>query len=206
MKPMQPHESKLVYIVDDDDAVRDALSLLVESAGYEVEAFETAVSALESCRTGSPACIITDIRMPEMDGFEFQKKLSEGHVGTPVIVITGHGDVPLAVRAMKAGAADFIEKPFTDEAILSSIRSSIEPGLGGADEAVMERLESLTAREREVLEMLIFGHQNKMIAHRLAISPRTVEIHRARVMEKMKVRSLPELVRTAMQAGIAPQA
>lgn len=203
---MQPHESKLVYIVDDDDAVRDALSLLVESAGYEVEAFETAVSALESCRTGSPACIITDIRMPEMDGFEFQKKLSEGHVGTPVIVITGHGDVPLAVRAMKAGAADFIEKPFTDEAILSSIRSSIEPGLGGADEAVMERLESLTAREREVLEMLIFGHQNKMIAHRLAISPRTVEIHRARVMEKMKVRSLPELVRTAMQAGIAPQA
>ena len=203
---MQPHESKLVYIVDDDDAVRDALSLLVESAGYEVEAFETAVSALESCRTGSPACIITDIRMPEMDGFEFQKKLSEGHVGTPVIVITGHGDVPLAVRAMKAGAADFIEKPFTDEAILSSIRLSIEPGLGGADEAVMERLESLTAREREVLEMLIFGHQNKMIAHRLAISPRTVEIHRARVMEKMKVRSLPELVRTAMQAGIAPQA
>lgn len=203
---MQPHESKLIYIVDDDDAVRDALSLLVESAGYVVEAFETAVSALESCRTGSPACIITDIRMPEMDGLEFQKKLSESHVGTPVIVITGHGDVPLAVRAMKAGAADFIEKPFTEDAILSSIRSSMEPGRGGADEVVMERLESLTAREREVLEMLIFGHQNKMIAHRLAISPRTVEIHRARVMEKMKVRSLPELVRTAMQAGIAPQA
>jgi two-component system response regulator FixJ len=203
---MQPHESKLVYIVDDDDAVRDALSLLVESAGYEVQGFETAVAALESCRTRSPACIITDIRMPEMDGFEFQRKLSEGHVDTPVIVITGHGDVPLAVRAMKAGAVDFIEKPFTDDAILSSIRSSIEPGCGGADEAVVEKLESLTAREREVMEMLIFGHQNKMIAHRLAISPRTVEIHRARVMEKMKVRSLPELVRTAMQAGITPQA
>jgi two-component system response regulator FixJ len=203
---MQPHQSKLVYIVDDDDAVRDALSLLVESAGYEVEAFETAVSALESCRTGSPACIITDIRMPEMDGLEFQKRLSDGHSGIPVIVITGHGDVPLAVRAIKAGAADFIEKPFTDDVILSSIRSSMEPGRGGVDEAAMERLESLTAREREVLELLVFGHQNKMIAHRLEISPRTVEIHRARVMEKMKARSLPELVRTAMQAGIAPQA
>lgn len=203
---MQHRDSKLVYIVDDDDAVRDALSLLVESAGYEVEAFETAVSALESCRKGPPDCIITDIRMPEMDGLEFQKKLSEGRIETPVIVITGHGDVPLAVRAMKAGAADFIEKPFTDEAILSSIRASMAPGRGKADGAVMERIDSLTAREREVLEMLVFGHQNKMIAHRLDISPRTVEIHRSRVMEKMKVRSLPELVRTAMQAGIMPQA
>lgn len=202
---MQPRDSKLVYIVDDDDAVRDALSLLVESAGYEVEAFETAVSALESCRKGAPACIITDIRMPEMDGLEFQKKLAESQIDAPVIVITGHGDVPLAVRAMKAGAVDFIEKPFTDDAILSSIRASMEPGLGQADAAMAQRIESLTPREREVLEMLVFGHQNKMIAHRLSISPRTVEIHRARVMEKMKVRSLPELVRTAMQAGIAPQ-
>jgi len=203
---MQPHDSKLVYIVDDDDAVRDALSLLVESAGYEVEAFETAISALESCGKEAPGCIITDIRMPEMDGLEFQKRLSEGQIETPVIVITGHGDVPLAVRAMKAGAADFIEKPFSDEAILSSIRASMEPSRGKADSTLMECIASLTAREREVLEMLVFGHQNKMIAHRLDISPRTVEIHRSRVMEKMKVRSLPELVRSAMQAGITPQA
>jgi two-component system response regulator FixJ len=206
MKPMPHHDSKLIYIVDDDDAVRDALSLVIESAGYEVEAFETAVSALESCRTGLPACIITDIRMPEMDGLEFQKKLSERQIETPVIVITGHGDVPLAVRAMKAGAADFIEKPFTGDAILCSIRASMEPDRGKADRSVMEHIDSLTPREREVLEMLVFGHQNKMIAHRLDISPRTVEVHRSRVMEKMKVRSLPELVRTAMQAGIAPQA
>jgi two-component system response regulator FixJ len=203
---MQDRDSKRVYIVDDDDAVRDALSLLVETAGYEVEAFETAVSALESCQEGPPDCIITDIRMPEMDGLEFQKKLAEGHIETPVIVITGHGDVPLAVRAMKAGAADFIEKPFSDDAILSSIRTSMEPRRSEADVALTERIESLTAREREVLEMLVFGHQNKMIAHRLDISPRTVEIHRSRVMEKMKVRSLPELVRAAMQAGIAPRA
>jgi two-component system response regulator FixJ len=203
---MPHHDSKLIYIVDDDDAVRDALSLLVESAGYVVKAFETAVSALDSCRKGPPDCIITDIRMPEMDGLEFQRKLSEAEIETPVIVITGHGDVPLAVRAMKAGAADFIEKPFTDDAILSSIGAAMEPGRGKPDDAMKERVDSLTPREREVLEMLVFGHQNKMIAHRLDISPRTVEIHRSRVMEKMKVRSLPELVRTAMQAGIAPQA
>jgi len=200
------HESKLVCIVDDDDAVRDALSLLVESAGYEVESFETAVAALASFREHLPACIITDVRMPEMDGLEFQKKLVEDRIPVPVIVITGHGDVPLAVRAMKAGAADFIEKPFTDEAILSSIRQSLEPNKGVVDSAVLELLETLTEREREVLGLLIFGHQNKVIAHRLDISPRTVEIHRARVMEKMKVRSLPELVRTAIQSGIVPQA
>ena len=198
-------EDTLVYIVDDDDAVRDALSLLIESAGYAVEAFETAIAALAACQEKRPACIITDIRMPEMDGLEFQKKLAEERIGVPVIVITGHGNVPLAVRAMKAGAADFIEKPFTDDAILGSISTSLEPDRGKADQAVVERLDSLTPREREVLELLVFGHQNKVIAHRLDISPRTVEIHRARVMEKMKVRSLPELVRTAIQAGIAPQ-
>jgi two-component system response regulator FixJ len=200
-------EPNLVCIVDDDDAVRDALSLLVESAGYAVESFETAVSALSSFQKHLPACIITDILMPEMDGLEFQKRLAEERIGVPVIVITGHGDVPLAVRAMKAGAADFIEKPFTDDAILSSIQSSLKPDRAAApDPQVVERLETLTAREREVLELLVFGHQNKVIAFRLDISPRTVEIHRARVMEKMKVKSLPELVRTAMQAGIAPQA
>jgi two-component system response regulator FixJ len=198
-------EDKLIYIVDDDDAVRDSLSLLLESAGHQVETFEAAAEALESCRARLPACVITDVRMPEMDGLEFQQKLADARIDVPVIVITGHADVPLAVRAMKAGAIDFIEKPFPDDAILASIESAVRRRLRAADPDLLERLRSLTPREREVLELLVVGHPNKVIAYRLDISPRTVEIHRAHVMEKMRARSLPELVRIAMQAGIAPQ-
>jgi two-component system response regulator FixJ len=197
-------EDKLVYIVDDDEAVRDSLGLLLESAGHLIEAFEAAAEALESCRTRLPACIVTDVRMPEMDGLEFQEKLAASGIDVPVIVMTGHADVPLAVRAMKAGAVDFIEKPFQDEAILASIEIAMKRQSRAVDPALMERLESLTPREREVLELLVIGHPNKVIAHRLDISPRTVEIHRAHVMEKMKAKSLPELVRTAMQAGVTP--
>jgi two-component system response regulator FixJ len=196
---------RLVLIVDDDDAVRDSLELLLESAGHSVQAFEAAPDALEACRARLPACIVTDVRMPEMDGLEFQEKLSAAGIHVPVIVMTGHADVPLAVRAMKAGAVDFIEKPFSDEAILASIESALKRKPKISDPAMVERLESLTPREREVLELLVIGHPNKVIAHRLDISPRTVEIHRAHVMEKMKARSLPELVRTAMQAGVTPQ-
>jgi two-component system response regulator FixJ len=198
-------EDKLVYIVDDDEAVRDSLGLLLESAGHLVEAFEAAAEALASCRTRLPGCIVTDVRMPEMDGLEFQERLVAAGIEVPVIVMTGHADVPLAVRAMKAGAVDFIEKPFQDEAILGSIETAMKRQSRAADPALMERLESLTPREREVLELLVIGHPNKVIAHRLDISPRTVEIHRAHVMEKMKAKSLPELVRTAMQAGVMPQ-
>ena len=199
-------EDKLIYIVDDDEAVRDSLSLLLESAGHLVEAFEAAADALASCRSKVPVCVITDVRMPEMDGLEFQEKLSSARIDVPVIVMTGHADVPLAVRAMKAGAVDFIEKPFSDDAILASIESAMKRQSRAADPGLIERLQSLTPREREVLELLVVGHPNKVIAHRLDISPRTVEIHRAHVMEKMKAKSLPELVRTAMQAGVAPQA
>jgi two-component system response regulator FixJ len=198
-------EDKIIYIVDDDEAVRDSLSLLLESAGHLVEAFEVAADALASCRTQVPACVITDVRMPEMDGLEFQEKLSSARIDVPVIVMTGHADVPLAVRAMKAGAVDFIEKPFSDDAILASIETAMKRQSRAADPDLIERLQSLTPREREVLELLVVGHPNKVIAHRLDISPRTVEIHRAHVMEKMKAKSLPELVRTAMQAGVAPQ-
>ena len=198
-------QDRLVYIVDDDEAVRDSLVLLLESAGHLVEAFEAAADALASCRQRKPACVITDVRMPEMDGLEFQEKLTSERIDVPVIVMTGHADVPLAVRAMKAGAVDFIEKPFSDDAILASIETAMKQRAPTADPALMERLGSLTPREREVLELLVIGHPNKVIAHRLDISPRTVEIHRAHVMEKMKAKSLPELVRTAMQAGVAPQ-
>lgn len=196
---------KLVLVVDDDEAVRDSLELLLESAGHQVKSFEAAVAALEFCRTRPPACIVTDVRMPELDGLEFQERLAKAGIEVPLIVITGHADVPLAVRAMKAGAVDFIEKPFSDQVMLASIESALKQPVRATDPALMERLASLTPREREVLELLVIGHPNKVIAHRLDISPRTVEIHRAHVMEKMKARSLPELVRAAMQAGVSPQ-
>jgi two-component system response regulator FixJ len=195
---------RLVFIVDDDEAVRDSLELLLEAAGHSVQAFEAAADALDACRARPPACIVTDVRMPEMDGLEFQEQLTVAGIQVPVIVMTGHADVPLAVRAMKAGAVDFIEKPFGDEVILASIEGALKRKPRVTDATLLERLESLTPREREVLELLVVGHPNKVIAHRLDISPRTVEIHRAHVMEKMKARSLPELVRTAMQAGVAP--
>jgi two-component system response regulator FixJ len=196
---------RLVFIVDDDEGMRDSLAMLVESAGFAVESFELALAALDRCRERRPDCIVTDIRMPGMDGLEFQEKLVESGIDAPVIIMTGHGDVRLAVRAMKAGALDFIEKPFPDDAILQSIgevigkapRRTARP----ADPELAERLSNLTAREREVLEHLVAGEPNKVIAYRLDISPRTVEIHRARVMEKMHAKSLPELVRMAIALG-----
>lgn len=197
----------LIYVVDDDEAVRDSLSDLLESAGHEAETFELALAALDRCRTRLPDCILSDVRMPGMDGIEFQENLTETGVDAPVIIMTGHGDVRIAVRAMKAGALDFIEKPFDDTAILASIAEAIEKHAAhrvspkSIDAELAARLESLTARERQVLELLVSGDPNKVVAYRLQISPRTVEIHRARVMEKMRARSLPELVRMAMELG-----
>jgi two-component system response regulator FixJ len=196
----------MVFVIDDDEAVRDSLQLLLEANGHQVRVFDGARLALEACAGGSPGCIITDIRMPEMDGLQFQERLAETHRDIPVIVITGHGDVPLAVRAMKAGAVDFIEKPFSHETMLASIAAAMTRSAAEVDPAVLARLEALTPREREVLELLVIGHPNKVIAYRLEISPRTVEVHRARVLEKMKAHSLPELVRIAMRVGIDPTA
>lgn len=199
----------LIYIVDDDEAVRDSLSILIESAGYDVKAFDLALAALDRCRVQRPDCILSDVRMPGMDGIEFQEKLTENGIDAPVVIMTGHGDVRLAVRAMKAGALDFVEKPFDDQAILGSIdeaisksRASLRPKPINPELAA--RLESLTAREREVLDLLVVGDPNKVIAYRLQISPRTVEIHRARVMEKMQAKSLPELVRMVIELSSSP--
>ncbi len=196
-----------VYVVDDDDAVRDSLALLLEASGLRVEAFAAAAEVLVRCRDERPACVITDVRMPEMDGLELQQRLARLHAHLPVIVITGHGDVPLAVQAMKAGAVDFIEKPFSDDVILASIETAVARERRGAGPSAIvgefgNRLARLTPREREVFHQLIVGHPNKVIAYNLGISARTVEIHRARVMEKMEVRSLPELVRLAIEAGV----
>lgn len=193
-----------VYIVDDDDAVRDSLGILLESAGLTIEAFPGAEPVLERCQVKVPDCLVTDVRMPGMDGMALFAALNKAGIDVPVIIMTGHGEVPLAVAAMKAGVSDFVEKPFTDEAIIDAISGAIRKHqdrlrLRPASAELQSRLDSLTAREREVFDLLVAGDANKIIAHALDISIRTVEIHRARVMEKMKAKSLPELVRMALE-------
>lgn len=200
---------RLVYIVDDDEAVRESLSALLEARSYTVRAFGLAREFLAAAPTLRPGCLVADIRMPEMDGLELQQELEARAFRFPLIMITGHGDVPLAVRAMKAGAIDFIEKPFAAEAIIASVDAAlarIATG-GGTDPAAAaaSRLALLSPREREVLQGLLAGLPNKSIAYDLAISPRTVEIHRARVMDKMGARSLSELIRLSLAAGLQPR-
>jgi two-component system, LuxR family, response regulator FixJ len=202
-------DDRHVYIVDDDDAVRDSLSVLLEAIGHRVRTFGLAKDFLDAAPTLPVGCLIADIRMPEMDGLELQRALNEQVLHFPMIVITGHGDVPLAVRAMKAGALDFIEKPFAAPTILASVAMALSrvESAGQLDpitQAALAKLELLSPREREVLEGLLAGLPNKTIAYDLAISPRTVEIHRARVMDKMGARSLSELIRLALAAGLRP--
>lgn len=199
-----------VYIVDDDEAVRDSLSVLLEAVGHRVRTFGLAKDFLDAAPALQVGCLIADIRMPEMDGLELQRTLNEQNLHFPMIVITGHGDVPLAVRAMKAGALDFIEKPFASPTILASVEAALAriEAAGQRDpiaDAALAKLELLSPREREVLEGLLAGLPNKTIAYDLAISPRTVEIHRARVMDKMGARSLSELIRLALAAGLQPK-
>lgn len=202
---MTARPNSLVFVVDDDEAVRDSLQLLLEANGHRVQAFEAAPPALEACADAPPDCIVTDIRMPGMDGLEFQERLARTLREVPVIIITGHADVPLAVRAMKAGAVDFIEKPFSHDTMLASIAAATARRHAlDVDPTLQVRLDALTPREREVMELLVVGHPNKVIGYRLDISPRTVEIHRARVLDKMQARSLPELVRIAIRAGVNP--
>lgn len=202
------HSERQIFIVDDDADVRDSLRALLESAKFNVVDYDSARAFLAAAPLHG-GCLIADIRMPDMDGLELQEELVTRGSGLPVIIVTGHGDVPLAVRAMKAGAVDFIEKPYDDELLLASVSRALAAGavrqnFMTVDPAVMELIGSLTPREREVLEHLIAGRPNKVVAFELGISPRTVEIHRAHLMEKMQVRSLPELVRIALGAGVNP--
>ncbi|HEY1257827.1 MAG TPA: response regulator FixJ [Stellaceae bacterium] len=200
-----------VYIVDDDEAVRDSLAILLESKGYTVKSFGSALDFLAAVSSLAAGCLIVDIRMPGMDGLELQQRLIERSSGLPLIVITGHGDVSLAVQAMKAGAIDFIEKPFAADAILVSLDAAFARLATPPAErdptvvAAASKLGLLSPREREVLDGLLAGLPNKSIAYDLGISPRTVEIHRARVMDKMGARSLSELVRLALDAGVRPR-
>jgi two-component system, LuxR family, response regulator FixJ len=200
-------DSAIVHIVDDDDAVRQSLAFLLGSAGHAVRLYDSAASFLSDLSAATGGCLITDIRMPGMNGIELLQALKGKACAIPAIVITGHGDVPLAVEAMKAGAVDFIEKPFDDEAILRAVEAALERSAGGqgrVEPAIAARLASLSERERQVLQGLVAGQANKTIAYDLGISPRTVEVYRANLMAKMEARSLSELIRMAILAQVAP--
>ncbi|MBX9453861.1 MAG: response regulator transcription factor FixJ [Mesorhizobium sp.] len=197
-----------VHIVDDEEPVRKSLAFLLTMAGFTVRVHESATTFVEAAPSIRNGCLVTDLRMPDMSGVELLRQLGAMPAHIPSIVITGHGDVPMAVAAMKAGALDFIEKPFEDEVLIEAIKRaaaklSSEPG-GEDVAAIRTRLERLSEREREVLSGVVAGLPNKTIAYDLDISPRTVEVHRANVMSKMEARSLPELVRMALAAGFGP--
>jgi two-component system, LuxR family, response regulator FixJ len=197
----------VTHVIDDDEAVRQSIEFLLRSAKIDVKVYESAPAFLAALPGISTGCIVTDVRMPEMSGIDLLRRLKELRVALPVIVITGHGDVPLAVEAMKAGAADFIEKPFDDDTILNAIRRALAANESDGKRStergdIGERLQSLSTRERQVLEGLVVGQPNKIIAYNLSISPRTVEIYRANVMTKMKASSLSDLVRMALIAGL----
>jgi two-component system, LuxR family, response regulator FixJ len=197
----------VVHVIDDDHAARDSLSFLLRTAKIDVHTYESAPAFLAAIKTLPLGCIITDVRMPEMTGIELLRRLRDSGNDVPVIVITGHGDIPLAVEAMKFGAADFFEKPYDDESLVAAVRSAFNRHEGVAQKQAQrslldERLATLSNRERQVLEGLVAGKPNKIIAFDHDISPRTVEVYRANVMSKMQASSLSELVRMALTAGI----
>ncbi len=201
----QDKKEATVFVVDDDDAMRESLTWLIESVGLNVETYASADDFLKSYYPGRPGCVLLDVRMPGMSGLELQGHLQQQQVTVPVIMITGHGDVPMAVRAMKAGAIDFIEKPFNDEQLLESIRNALSIDDTRRDEQafkaeIASRLAQLTPRESEVMDMVTAGKSNKEIANSLGVSAKTVEAHRAKVMEKMEAGSLAELVRLVVSS------
>jgi len=205
-----PSDADFVHVVDDDEAMRDSMAFLLRAENFQVQTYADAAAFLNALPQIRAGCVVTDVRMPGMSGIELLQRLRELKVTIPVIVISGHGDVPLAVEAMKTGALDFIEKPFDDEVFLRAVRMALSAhavdSQREAQKAIINsRLESLSNREREVLEGLVAGHPNKTIAYDLGISPRTVEIYRANVMEKMQAKSLSELVRMALVGGLLDQ-
>jgi two-component system response regulator FixJ len=204
---MSDEELRLVHLVDDDEAIRRSVGFMLKTSGFHVRAYASGVELLKSASSLEPGCILLDIRMPGMDGLEVQSALRDKGISLPVIIMTGHGDVSLAVQAMKAGAIDFIEKPFEKAVLLSAIEHGVErlkrsaADVERADEAAV-RLQGLTPREREVLDGLAQGLPNKTIAYDLGISPRTVEIHRANMMTKLGANSSPDAVRIGIYAGL----
>lgn len=197
----------LIYVVDDDEAIRRSLSFMLKTSGFAVQSFSGGIPFLKDAAALEQGCVLLDVRMPDMDGLEVQRELRARGILLPVIIMTGHGDVGMAVAAMKAGATDFIEKPFEKAALLDAIAAAnaqvaMHRDAGARRDEAQARLNILTDREREVLNGLVEGLPNKSIAYDLGISPRTVEIHRANLMQKLDVRSLSEALRIAFQAGL----
>lgn len=201
---------KLVHVVDDDDSVRRSASFMLKHAGYNVESYVSGVEFLKEAKNADRGCVLLDVRMPEMDGLEVQQEMVRRGIDMPVVILTGHGDVGLAVKAMRAGAVNFIEKPYEKEALLGAIEEAYVRLDRGHDKDMKAteakvRLASLTGRERDVLNGLVAGNPNKTIAYDLGISPRTVEIYRAKMMEKLRARSLSEALRIAFIAEEAAE-
>lgn len=189
-----------VYVIDDDVAVRRFLEDLIESVSLRVEAYASAQEFLDAFDPGAPGCVVLDIRMPGMSGLELQRELAERAISLPIIILTGHGDVQIAVQAMRAGAVDFIEKPFNNELLLDRVQMAVAQSVDAANARAKQdefatRMNSLTPREHDVLDLVVTGETNKGVARRLGISEKTVEVHRARVMAKMQAKSLADLVR-----------
>jgi two-component system, LuxR family, response regulator FixJ len=202
-----PNEASCVHVIDDDEAMRQSMEFLLRSAKMNVQTYESAAAFLQCLPKISSGCVVTDVRMPGLSGIELLQCLRDLKAGLPVIVFTGHADVPLAVEAMKFGARDFLEKPFDDETLLASIRAALNEHATDqqrheTETLIHRRLALLSKRERDVLEGLVAGHPNKTIAYDLGISPRTVEIYRAGVMTKMGATSLSDLVRMALIGGL----
>ena len=200
-------DAATVYVVDDDDAGRHSLHWLIESVGLQVESFARPSDFFDTCDSSKPGCLVLDLRLPEMSGLELQERLRSQGMRIPIIMITAYGDVPTAVRAMKAGAVDFVEKPFNDQALLDRIQQCIELDLemrevNASYDEIKARYETLTKRERQVMSLLISGKSNKPIGELLGISPKTVEVHRAKVMEKMAAESIVFLVHMANICGL----
>jgi len=201
-----PNKGK-VYVIDDDEAMRDSLNFLLESADFNVTLFETAQSFLDVLPDLEFGCVVSDVRMPGIDGIEMLKRMKARQSTFPILIMTGHGDVPLAVEAMKLGAVDFLEKPFEDDRLIGMLEAAIRQAEPAAkSEAITQeiaaRVATLSPRERQVMDGLIAGLSNKLIARDYDISPRTIEVYRANVMTKMQANSLSELVRLAMRAGL----
>ena len=203
---MNAEAAPIVFIVDDDLSVRRTTERLVRTAGFNVQAFPSAREFLKNPRPAGPACLILDVRMPGLDGMQLQRELAQSGINIPIIFVTGHGDIPMSVRAMKAGAVEFLTKPFRSQSLLEAIRSAIERDRSAhkersESEELHQRYHQLTAREREVMTLVVTGMLNKQVAGELATTERTIKFHRANIMQKMHAESLAELVRLAEKLG-----
>ena len=202
-------QKPIVFVVDDDVSVRESLELLIKFAGWQPEMFASAAQFLAHPRTATPSCLVLDVSLPDLNGLELQKLIASDRTDMPIIFITGHGDVPTSVQAMKAGAVEFLTKPFDDEVLLSAIRHAIKRSIAALSDqveitALRDSYESLTPREQEVLRLVVAGMLNKQIGLKLGISEITVKAHRGKMMQKMKAESLADLVKTAVRLGLAP--